>query len=500
MPTLLDTDGYKFSMAEAGFPLRRETFYYAHRKGGWQYLPFDVEARIRAMLPSLPIAGSDERSLADADWAYLDRHGYFQGGAFRRAIGQRDQVVVDAIPEGSWFFDREPVFSVTGPSAIVSWLEPLALQLHFEIQVATAAKLGRLPDAMTLTCERERELVEEVLERVGRSAKLTVSSSAYYDAVLARARELVGLVGDPERLFEVGMRACSCVEQHEIALRAVKDAGIRRTSNVGLAKKLELVPVGTMGHEHVQRHGSDRAAFTSMRDKFPGFLFYLPDTFDTLASGIPCALEAMREEPERNAGIRFDSEHGIVGHWLYAVSRAREAGLTPLLGLESGWNDLLTRQFEELRVQVGWPADRQGYGYGGYLVNPPWPAFRRDDVSAVWKIGETGGRATMKFGDEPHGGKSSLPGRTALWRPRSFGAEGPVGVVTQHDEAWTPPDADRVTGAPEPLRFPVEQVRSWTGGALTTSPGTRALVDRCVQDRAKHITATLMGRAEWSSW
>ena len=30
---MLATDGYKLSMAEAGWPLRRETFYCSHRKG-----------------------------------------------------------------------------------------------------------------------------------------------------------------------------------------------------------------------------------------------------------------------------------------------------------------------------------------------------------------------------------------------------------------------------------------------------------------------------------
>ena len=33
-------------MAEAGWPLRRETFYYSHRKGGAQLLPFDIEAEL----------------------------------------------------------------------------------------------------------------------------------------------------------------------------------------------------------------------------------------------------------------------------------------------------------------------------------------------------------------------------------------------------------------------------------------------------------------------
>jgi len=35
---------------------------------------------------------------------------------------------------------------VTGPSALVSWLEPLVLQLSYQISVATAALLDRLTD------------------------------------------------------------------------------------------------------------------------------------------------------------------------------------------------------------------------------------------------------------------------------------------------------------------------------------------------------------------
>ena len=40
--SMLATDGYKFSMAEAGWPLRDETFHAVLRRGGLQVLPFDV--------------------------------------------------------------------------------------------------------------------------------------------------------------------------------------------------------------------------------------------------------------------------------------------------------------------------------------------------------------------------------------------------------------------------------------------------------------------------
>ena len=130
-PSVLATDGYKFSMAEAGFPLRQETFYYSHRRGGPHLLPFDVEETVRALLPTATAA----------DYETLAEHGYGMGGAFRHAL-DHGQVTVRALPRGSWFFDREPVFTVSGPSALVSWLEPLVLQLHYRIQVATLATLG----------------------------------------------------------------------------------------------------------------------------------------------------------------------------------------------------------------------------------------------------------------------------------------------------------------------------------------------------------------------
>lgn len=489
---LLQTDGYKFSMAEAGFPLRQETFYYSHRKGGWQFLPIDVEAFIRANLPFPQVAAEHID--------YLNKNNYQLGGASREAFSLRDQIKINALPKGSWFYEREPVFTVTGPSALVSWLEPLVLQLNFRIQIATAALLLGWTGSAEATCESEADIIRETLESVRRSGsrgEIRVNPEGYRWSVFNRASELVRIVEDPDRLFEVGMRAVTCEFQHRIALEAIREAGIKRTSNVALARILDMVPVGTMGHEHIQRHGSDYAAFTAMRDRQPGFVFYLPDTFDTMRSGVPAALRAMLDNPTRNSGIRFDSEHGILGHYLYAVNRAREIGLTPVLGLESGWDDKKTTQFEQLRKIVDWPADRQAYGYGGYLVSSSTP-FTRDQVAAVWKISQTGDRATMKFGDEPQGGKSSIPGRPVVWRPHLGMAEfqGPVGYIAQENEDWQPPvPATLLSGVGEPvpsvIRFRPEELLQWSGGTsrrgLAYSPATQALIARCTRERAANI-------------
>lgn len=489
MNSLLKTDAYKFSMAEAGFPLRTETFYYSHRKGGWQYLPVDVKALVKASLPTP----------SDIAYEFLSKHGYTMGGAYKKAVSLLDQVVVTTMPKGSWFYEREPVFSVTGPSALVSWLEPTILQLNYQIQVATCALLDkkRLAEKVySVTCAEERDLIVETLTGLSVSIpEINVCTAQYITSVMERSTELIREVKDPDRLFEVGMRAVSCFTQHLLALEALRKAGIRRSTNVEISNMLDLVPVGTMGHEHIQRYGSDLSAFRAMRDRFPGFVFYLPDTFDTLLSGIPSALTVMKENPTRESGIRFDSEHGITGHYLYAVNRAKEMGLSPMLGLESGWNLKLTQQFESLREQVGWPADKQCYGLGGYLVRPPWPHFGRDDVSAVWKISQSGGSPTMKFGDEPNGGKSSIPGRPVVWRAFLGRADyhGPAGCVAQEGEMLDSFYGVLFSGMERDWKFTSNEIKDVAlrqkGSAVVLSPMTQALIKQCTRERSSNISS-----------
>src|SRR4029453_9353639 len=149
--SLLATDGYKFSMAEAGWPLRTETFHYSHRKGGPQVLPVDVAAFVRSLLPRPD----------DDDYRYLAEHSYEMGPGFKAAIVQTDALEIRALPRGAVFYAREPVFTVTGPSALVSWLEPLVLMLHYRIQVASRAE-----EVHIVTCDRQRQIV---LDAVGLS-------------------------------------------------------------------------------------------------------------------------------------------------------------------------------------------------------------------------------------------------------------------------------------------------------------------------------------------
>ncbi len=417
-PSLLATDGYKLSMAEAGWPLRQETFYYAHRRGGPQLLPVDVPALVAGMLPTLA-PGDDE---------YLTSVDYEMGAGFKAAIAA-GAVRTCALPKGSWFLPLEPVLSVTGPSALVSWLEPLLLQLNYRIQIATLAR--RDPAALAravavVSCKRERDIVAETLDAVGvQMPPVRVDGEAYFAEVRSRARELCETAG-AERVFEVGLRSASCFEQHLVALEAVKEAGILRTSNVAGARALGMSPIGTMGHEHVQRYGSDLEAFRAMRDRRPARSSYLLDTFDAIGSGIPAALALIEQNPKRRDSVRYDS-----GDQIEQMTRVHEAGrargLSPVHILEDGYDVARTREMEAVRERLGIDRADVFYGYGGSLVARG--ELTRDRVAAVYKLTETDGLPVMKFSVPS---KRSVPGKPVVWRRES--GQGSLGIIAQEGE------------------------------------------------------------------
>ena len=433
--TILHTDAYKIAMALAGYPLRRETFGYVHRRGGPHYMPFDMKDVIEQLRPSLT---SDIVS----DRQFISEAGYPVGRAYLDALW--GELEVTAIPQGTWFFDEEPAFTVTGPSALVSWLEPLVLRLNYPIQVATAVMRAKhsfgddednveadiLQRVGTVTCAEQASIAEAVFDAMGFPGLRVKIDLGFSESVKNKAIELIRVVGDPDRLFEVGMRAATCERHHYLVLQALQSVGINSTSNCALAKELGMTPVGTMGHEHVQRYGSDEAAFRAMRDRVPGPSSFLLDTFDPILSGIPTALDLLVEE-DRGDGIRYDSKD-IRTQYLVACSMAAEREVTPKHVLEDSFNLEKTKEFESLRHYTGVTPEKQVYGYGGWFSNHG--PLTRDKVAAVWKLTESAGSPRMKHTP----GKASIPGKPVCWR-RQLGADvsGPIVMIGQEGE--TPP-------------------------------------------------------------
>ena len=455
----LTTDAYKVAMAQAGFPLRPETFYLSFRKGGWQYIPFDLEAAVMALLPGHPEAGED---------AFLRGAGFGFTPAMREALSA--SVTVRAAPAGSWVNEREPILTITGPSFLVSWLEPLVLRLFFPIQLATALVTGtETPDMLRMTCEEQAQIARNVMEAVGIERPLTIEPDAYVASVQGVADALLAIIHDPSRIFEVGMRAATCEAQHKLVLQTLRDAGIVATSNMALANDLGMKPVGTMGHEHVQRWGNDLTAYLAMRDMRNGVPSYLLDTFDTITSGIPAAVQVMLER-EHACAVRYDSGDKVA-QYLFAHAEFSRNGLEPAHILEDGFTVAMTAQFEALRADTGLAPEKQLYGYGGLLVSRHWSnPLTRDRVAAVYKLTQTGGSPRMKFGNEQGLGKVSVPGFPTVWRRLS--GSGPVGVIAQVGETIPAGYGDLHS------RPGLSSVKPGGPAPYTLSPATQAMVKR----------------------
>lgn len=462
----LATDAYKIAMAQAGDPLRRETFYLSFRRGGPQVVAVDLRAWVKARLAELAATWTELPKFA----GFLADHGYTLSPDMQSALTATD-IEIEAVPPGTIVLPREPMLTITGPSFLVSFLEPLLLALHYPIQIATADRQGETKFGAA-TCEAHREIVCTTL---GRDVPMRIEPDAYHRRVYNQVKALVDVVGDPNRIFEVGMRSAVCEEQHRIALRACKDAGVLATSNVALAHELGMKPVGTMGHEHVQRYGDDLSAFRAMRDKRQGLPSYLLDTFHTIESGLPAARQVMLEKAHE-AAIRYDSGDKEA-QYRYACTLFARAGLNPIHILEDGFDLAMTEQFENLRKEMGLSIDRQLYGYGGHIVARPTDnPHTRDRVSAVYKLSATGGEPRMKFGNEQGLGKMSVPGRPVTWR--RVRGDGPLGMIAQQGET-VPEDYLCLQGAAsDPLQDqPLDSIEAELDRhPFVPSPATAALI------------------------
>ena len=423
MNSLLATDGYKFSMAEVGWPLRTETFYYTHRMGGAAVVPLDIKKFIENAKPKA----------TKEDYEYLKSVEYGMGSGFGAAMEQ--SITVNCLPPGAVFYDREPVFSVTGPSALVSWFEPMILQLNYRIQVASQAlrDSSQKTNVGWVTCEAQKEIILETYDAVRvRPPEIKAMPEEYFGYVTEEIRKILAVVGDPDRVFEVGLRSATCMEQHLIALKACAELGIKRTSNVYGAHRLNMIPVGTMGHEHVQRYGTDEAAFRAMKDRRPARSSFLLDTFDTFKSGVPAAVKVMKETPLRRDSVRVDSGNKVL-QILFIKSNMDDHKLRPVYLVEdiSKVNEI--QKIEEVRRAMRINDLDVLYGLGHMIVAAAsMTQFTRNNVSAVYKLCQSANTPTMKFGNETGGGKESVPGRPVVWR-RTNG-DGPIGIIGQDGE------------------------------------------------------------------
>jgi len=441
----LMTDAYKAAMAQAGFPLREETFVLTLRKGGPFYIPFELKELVPLLVPAQPTKDEQE---------WLEKFGYGYTPAMCKALQGR--LTVLAPPVGSWVGAGAPICTVTGPSFLVSFLEPLLLMLSYSIQIATAMKQGERH--FYTSCPEEAELLV-VLARMqnvptlhGKDALCLEMDNAWQDNLRVSISKISeALKGELDRAFEVGLRSATCYMHHLDVLRICLSSGLLATSDLYGAKLFSMIPKGTTGHEHQMRWDvDDRIGYRAVRDMRPGMPSYLFDTTDPITMGLPAAFDVIAENPEQKCALRFDSGNQDEQFLMIQRHFKKYNFERPLLIFEDSYTAEKTLVNEAFCELHGWPQNLRAYGYGGYLVSGPLKTpYNRDRVSAAYKLAKTADQPVRKKGGNPDGSKASLPGipillqseqdpclhLVAQWGERAAG----FGFVKPSDQAPTGP-------------------------------------------------------------
>lgn len=183
---------------------------------------------------------------------------------------------VYAIPEGTVVFPREPLVKVVAPIMEAQLVETALLNL-INHQSLIATKASRV-------CYAARG-------------------------------------GD---VMEFGLRRAQGPDAGTFGARAAVIGGCIGTSNVICAKEFGVPALGTHAHSWIMSFGDELTAFRRYAELYPSNTTLLVDTYDTLRSGVPHAIQVFEELRADNRmpikyGIRLDS-----GDLAYLSKKARK--------------------------------------------------------------------------------------------------------------------------------------------------------------------------------
>lgn len=284
---------------------------------------------------------------------------------------------VDAMPEGTVFFENEPIIRVIAP----------------------------LPQA---------QLVESRLINI-----------LHFQSLIASKAARMVLVAPRKQLVDFGLRRAHGAEAGLMAARASYLAGFAGTATVLAQKEFGIPIFGTMAHSFIQAHDDETSAFSAFAHSRPDHLVLLIDTYDTEAA----ARKVVRLAPRlKEAGIIVRAVRLDSGDLIMLSKHVRrildDGGLQDVTIFASGGLDE-----DELAGMMDANAPIDGFGVGTSLTTS-------SDVPALdcaYKLQEYAGIARRKRS----AGKATWPGRKQVWR--SFGNDGRMAgdVLSLQDDRHT---------------------------------------------------------------
>ncbi len=264
---------------------------------------------------------------------------------------------IEAMPEGTVFFENEPVVRVTAPLPEAQLLETRLINiLHFEIMIASKA------------------------------ARCTLAAG-------------------PDRvLVDFGLRRAHAAEAGLLGARASFIAGFAGSSNVLAGERYGIPIFGTMAHSFIEAHDDELQAFLQFARANPANTTLLVDTYDTIrgAEKAVKAAEVLRKEGIRVQAVRLDSGD------LLALSKDVR-GILDRGGLEDA-RIFASGNIDEdsIRFLLSRGAPIDGFGVGTRMNTSADAPY----LDSAYKMAEYAGKPRFKTST----GKVSLPGRKQVFR------------------------------------------------------------------------------------
>ena len=278
------------------------------------------------------------------DIDYLRTTGLFEESFLSYLSEFRFSGDIYAIPEGTVIFPREPLVKVVAPIM-------------------------------------EAQLIETALLNI-----------INHQSLIATKASRVVYAAQGDGVMEFGLRRAQGPDAGIYGARASIIAGCVGTSNV-LAGKMFDVPVsGTHAHSWIMSFPDELTAFRTYAKMYPDACILLVDTYDTLGSGVPHAIQVFKEMQEagiqsKKYGIRLDS-----GDLAYLSKKAKQmlddAGFSD--AIISASNDLDETLITSLKLQG---AAINSWGVGTNMItSKDCPSF-----GGVYKLAAIQDRQTGKF-------------------------------------------------------------------------------------------------------
>ena len=149
-----------------------------------------------------------------------------------------------------------------------------------------------------------------------------------FQTLIATKAARMALQAKGRTLIDFGLRRAQGFGGYH-ASRAAIIGGFEATSNTRAGRDFGFSVSGTMGHSFIQSYENELEAFRDFAEAHPKNTILLVDTYDTLKSGLPNAIQVGQEMEKRGhklKGIRLDS-----GDLAYLARKSRvmldEAGL-----------------------------------------------------------------------------------------------------------------------------------------------------------------------------